>query len=173
MEKKTIMMAHLTKSYLRNKLQEVSLVAAFSALSVVARMLTIPLYPSLITLDLTDALTYVPVSLISFPLSFTFVLINTMTAPNPFLSFWPWIATVPLVSLLSKVVEKYRVWTPLIGPYICCMIIHSSVIHIITGIPLPLVWSLQSVRATANFITVLILSPLIWKSLKRVGLLSV
>jgi len=124
--------------------------------------------PPIVVADLAGAFAYIPSSMISFPLTFVFILLNTATAPNPFLAFFAWVTSIPLVNLTSKVAGRYGMWTPLLGPY-TGITIFSLVSDFLGVYSFLAVFSALAIRATANFVTILVLSPIIWKTFERMG----
>jgi len=160
----------ISSSYIEPKSVEISLVALFSALAVATRFFAIPIVPGLIVVDLAGALTYTPASLVSLPLSFVFVLVNTVMAPNPFYAFWAWIASIPLVNVASRLASRYRMWTPLLGPYVG-ITVFSAVIHLLGEKTFFFVWTFIAPRATVNFAAIIFLSPTLWMTLKKLRVL--
>jgi hypothetical protein len=156
---------------IRSTVLEISVTAIFSALVIVTRAFNIPILPAIVVADLAGAFAYVPSSMISFPLTFVFILLNTLTAPVPFLAFFAWVTSIPLVNLASRVAGRHSMWTPLLGPYTGITVF--SVISDLLGVKSFLaVFSALVIRATANFITILLLSPIIWKTFERMGQLQ-
>jgi hypothetical protein len=157
---------------LRSAVVEITVTAVFSALVVVTRAFKVPILPPIVVADLAGAFSYTPSSLISFPYCLVFVALNTMTAPNPFLAFFPWVVSIPLVNLTSKIAGQYAMWTPLLGPY-TGISIFVVVIQLAGGLPITVTFPAAVIRATANFITIIVLSPVIWKTFDRMGQLAV
>ncbi len=158
------------RGYVASPILEVAVTAVFGALAGISRLFQIPLFPPLIILDLAGAFVYVPASLVSFPYVLVFILVNTITAPNPLLAVPAWIVSIPLVNLVSKLVRKYVIWVPLIGPYIGIST-YVVVLWIAGALPPTISVPTLFVRATVNMVTILILSPIIWKTLERMGVI--
>lgn len=156
---------------LRSAVVEITVTAVFSALVVVTRTFKIPILPPLVVADLAGAFAYIPSALISFPLTFVFITLNTVTAPVPFLAFFPWVVSIPLVNLAANVIRRYAMWAPLLGPY-TGITVYSLLIHILGLRQFYEIFSLLAVRATANFLTIIVLSPIIWKTFERMGQLT-
>jgi len=159
------------RSRIRLLVVEIAVTALFSALVVVTRAFKVPLLPPLVVGDLAGAFSYIPSSLISFPMSFVFIVLNTVTAPNPFLAFFAWIVSIPLVNLASKLTKRFAMWTPLLGPYVG-ITVFSFVIQIFVGTPFSVTFAAAAIRATANFLTIIVLSPVVWKTFEKMGLLQ-
>lgn len=164
-------MVRWVRGHIRSTVIEITVTAVFAALVVVTRTFKVPILPPIVVADLAGALAYTPSSLISFPMSLVFVVLNTASAPNPFLAFFPWIVSIPLVNLTSKVVGRYAMWTPLLGPYVG-ITIFSIVIQLTGGLPIMVTFPAAAIRATANFLTIIVLSPVVWKTLERMGALK-
>ena len=62
-------------------------------------------------------------------------------------------------------------WTPLLGPYVG-ITIFSIVTQLTGGLPIMVTFSAVAIRATANFLTIIVLSPVVWKTLERMGALT-
>lgn len=159
------------RGYIRSTVFEITVTAVFAALIVVTRALKVPILPPIVVADLAGAFAYIPSSLISFPMSLVFVVLNTASAPNPFLAFFPWVISIPLVNLTSKMIRRYAMWTPLLGPYVG-ITIFSIVIQLTGGLPIIVTFPAAAIRATANFLTIIVLSPFVWKTLERMGALT-
>ena len=96
-------MVRWVRGHIRSTVIEITVTVVFAALIVVTRTFKVPILPPIVVADLAGAFAYTPSSLISFPMSLVFVVLNTASAPNPFLAFFPWIVSIPLVNLTSKV----------------------------------------------------------------------
>lgn len=160
----------LLRGYLTSAKVEIAVTAVFAALAGISRFFQIPLFPPLIVLDLAGAFAYVPTSLVSFPLVSVFILVNTMTAPNPFLAIASWILSIPLVNIVSKLSRRYAMWAPLIGPY-TGIFTFVAVLNAVGALPPAISVPTLLVRATVNMVVIVLLSPVIWKTFERMGLL--
>jgi hypothetical protein len=159
------------KGYIVSQRVEIAITATFAALAAIFRQFPIPLFPPLIVLDLAGAFAYIPASLVGFPYVFVFVIVNTMTAPNPFFAATAWIISIPLVNLLSKPSMKYAKLAPLAGPYtgIATFVVILDVLGVLPpAISIPTLL----VRATANMAVIFLLSPIIWKVFETMNLLK-
>lgn len=160
----------LLRGYLTSAKVEIAVTAVFAALAGTSRLFQIPLFPPLIVLDLAGAFAYVPASLVSLPLVLVFILVNTMTAPNPFLAVASWILSIPLVNVFSKLSRRYAMWAPLVGPY-TGIFTFVVVLNAVGALPPTISIPTLMVRATANMVVIMLLSPVIWKTFERMGLL--
>lgn len=156
------------RGYIASPILEIGVTAVFGALAGISRMFQIPLLPPLVVLDLAGAFAYIPSSLVSFPYVLVFILVNTMTAPNPALAVASWILSIPLVNMVSKLSRRYAVWAPLVGPY--AGISTYVIVLWATGALSPTI-SVPTlfVRASFNMVTIVVLSPVVWKTFERMG----
>jgi len=67
-------------------------------------------------------------------------------------------------------VRKYVIWVPLIGPY-TGISTYVVILWIAGALPPTISVPTLFVRATVNMVTILILSPIIWKTLERMGVI--
>lgn len=104
-------------------------------------------------------------------MSFVFITLNTLTAPNPSLAFFAWVVSIPLVNLVSKMTRRFAMWAPLLGPYVG-ITVFSFAIQFFAGTPFLVTFTAAAIRATANFLTIIVLSPVIWRTFERMGLLE-
>jgi len=158
----------LLRGYVASQTVEIGVTAVFGALAATSRFFQIPLFPPLIVLDLAGAFVYVPASLVSFPYVLVFILVNTVTAPNPVLALAAWVVSIPLVSLVSKLSRRYAMWIPLFGPY-TGILTFVGILWVTGALPPAISVPTLFLRATANMATILILSPIIWKTFERMG----
>lgn len=159
------------RGYLISPKVEIAVTAVFAALAGISRLFQIPLFPPLIVLDLAGAFAYIPASLVSFPLVAVFILVNTVTAPNPFLAVASWILSIPLVNVVSKLSRRYAMWAPIVGPY-TGIATFVMVLNAVGALPPAISVPTLLVRATANMTAIILLSPIVWKAFERMGLMQ-